>query len=78
MERSYQRSAVKGCCKDCQERFPACHDVCATYLKAKAEYEQEKEIIKESRQKFYNYANFHYERVSETKRYLSSKKGSKR
>ena len=63
-----RNSAIRGCCKDCEDRFPACHDVCATYLKAKAEYEKQKEIINEARQKQRDYNKFHIERVIKTKR----------
>lgn len=33
-------------CKDCTERSPACWGSCPKYLKAKAEYEREKEEYK--------------------------------
>lgn len=33
-------------CKDCAERYPACWGDCPKYLKAKAEYEREKEEYK--------------------------------
>lgn len=29
---------MKSPCKDCEKRFPGCHDTCEGYKKAKAEY----------------------------------------
>lgn len=33
-------------CKDCKERYSGCHDHCESFLKAKAEYEELKGLIK--------------------------------
>ncbi len=32
------------CCKDCQERYPACWGSCSKYLEAKAEHEKLKKM----------------------------------
>lgn len=37
-------------CKDCKSRYPACHDKCEAYQRAK----EEEEAIKENRRKFTN------------------------
>ena len=33
------------CCKDCKERYPACHDKCERYIKEKEAYEKYKREI---------------------------------
>lgn len=40
----YNRSVV-GSCKDCEDRYPACHDTCEKYQKAKEESEERKQRI---------------------------------
>lgn len=40
---------ISGCCRDCQERYPACHDTCEKYLSAKESWETKKQKIKESK-----------------------------
>ena len=66
---------IKSCCYECKERFPACHDVCATYLQAKVEQEEKKRIINENREKCRRLDYYHYQQVSKTKRFLANKKG---
>lgn len=72
---TYKESTIGGCCKDCKERFPACHDVCATYLQAKAEWEEHKAIIQEAKDENRRWNNYHYDRVARMKKILSEKKG---
>lgn len=60
------------CCRDCTERFPACHDVCATYLAAKAEYQEKQAQIREAKDKERIYDKYHYNQV--TKRRKSGEK----
>ena len=69
----FRQTTISGCCKDCQERFPACHDVCAAYLQAKAEWEEHKETIRERRNQERVMNTYHYDRVTKTKRILTSK-----
>lgn len=38
------------CCRDCPNRYPACHDTCETYQEQKAEYLENKRFI--NRQKY--------------------------
>lgn len=64
---------VTTCCLNCKERFPACHDVCTTYLKAKAEYEQEKERIREEKRKSRLFDDYHLERLSVARKIRSGK-----
>ena len=33
------------CCKDCQERYPACWGTCPKYLEARAEWERHKKQL---------------------------------
>lgn len=72
---SFKNSAIGGCCKDCKERFPACHDVCAKYLQAKAEWEEHKALIREAKDENRRWNNYHYDRVTRMKKILSEKKG---
>ena len=78
MKESYQRNPIGGCCKDCKERFPACHDVCATYLKAKAEWNELQEQIREKKKHIKIADSFHYEQVWKIRKIAQNKKGSKK
>lgn len=39
-------------CKNCTERYPACHDTCPKYFAATMENEKEREFIKREKHKF--------------------------
>jgi len=39
-------SSITGCCLDCKDRYPACHDSCEKYLQARESWEIRKEKIK--------------------------------
>lgn len=69
-------SKVGTCCYGCSERFPACHDVCATYLKSKAEWIERQRVIKENKKKSRVFEDFHYGQVAKTKR-AKERKNSK-
>ena len=71
-------SQIGGCCKDCQERFPACHDVCATYLAAKAEWNEKQELIREAKQKVKLIDGYHFEQIQKVRKIMREKKGSRR
>ena len=44
------------CCKECTERYTACHDTCKKYLTAKKEWdERRKKIYDEFHDPFYLY-----------------------
>lgn len=45
------RINMKSTCKNCEERYPACHDSCPKYLQFKSELEAEKKIIYRERAK---------------------------
>jgi len=64
------RSAIGGCCRDCKERFPACHDVCATYLAAKAEHDEKKAKIREAKTKQKDIDGYHYDQVAKLKKHI--------
>lgn len=61
--------SVGECCRECTEKFPACHDVCATFLKAQAEWDEKKQQIEEAKKQHKLYDDYHYKRV-----YLLKKK----
>lgn len=40
---------IDSVCKDCEERYPACHDHCEKYLTAKSEFEKSREIVRKAK-----------------------------
>lgn len=38
-------------CKDCTDRYPACHDKCEKYKEAKAKWTEQQQKIREEKQK---------------------------
>ena len=58
-----KKSKIFQCCRDCNEKFEACHDVCATYLKAQEEWRELQRTIKEAKYEHKLYENYHRERV---------------
>jgi hypothetical protein len=36
-------------CRDCKDRYPACHDTCEKYLEAKKEHEEYVQTVLENR-----------------------------
>jgi len=73
MGSNWRSSSVGSCCYECKERFPACHDVCATYLKAKAEWQEKKDIINENRYKDKVFESYHHDRVKKVLREKDNK-----
>ena len=61
-------------CLNCKERFPACHDVCGAYLRAKAEQEERKRQINEARDRYKNYDNYRTERIRQTKKHIEGRR----
>ena len=45
------RGSVGECCQVCTQKFDGCHGVCETFLKAQAEWEEEKKRVKEAKNK---------------------------
>ena len=45
-------------CKECSERFTACHDTCQKYNDAKRKVEEDKQILKEKRKDELLYADY--------------------
>ena len=62
---SWKEAPIGSCCYECKERFPACHDVCATYLEAKANWEEQKKKIKQAQTQEWNIDHYHYRRVQQ-------------
>jgi hypothetical protein len=38
------------CCKDCDKRYPGCHDYCETYLDEKEKHDKLREKIRKDKQ----------------------------
>lgn len=58
------------CCKDCKERYLACHDKCEKYLKQKEEYKKYKKEYDEQKSidvKLRNQALHRYRSLSTSK-----------
>ena len=51
MYRGFNRQRITECCKDCPDRYPACHDKCEKYKTAKAEWDERRELIKAEKSK---------------------------
>ena len=65
---------VGSCCRNCTERFPACHDVCATYLEAKAERDEWLDTVRKNKEKDWDYRGFRRVTVGQTKRVMDNKR----
>ena len=47
---------ISNCCRDCKDRYPACHDYCEKYQAAAKEWEKHKAHVKAERfDEFYLY-----------------------
>jgi len=64
-----------GTCRDCQERYTACHDTCEKYIKAKEEYEAKKSMIKSLKEENNIYTNYKYKKILKECKQKRSKKG---
>ena len=60
---------VGSCCRECNEKFTACHDVCEKFQKAQQEWEERKAQIEEAKKRDKPYDDYHYKQV-----YLQKKK----
>lgn len=44
----FHGKSIGGCCRECTERYEACHDHCEKYQKAIEEWKEHKRRIKEA------------------------------
>ena len=42
----FRGKRIGGCCKECTERYEACHDSCEKYQNARREWEEYKDMVK--------------------------------
>lgn len=56
---------LSDCCRQCTERYPACHDHCEKYLDARKEWETHK---RRSREMYDEYDEYKAEAISKMKR----------
>ena len=54
---------VGACCRDCTEKFTACHDVCEKFQKAQAEWNEKKKQIDEAKKASKVYDEYHYHTI---------------
>ncbi len=73
---SGMRGHIAKCCYECDERFEACHDVCATYLKALEEWRELQNRINKAKYELKIYERYHYERVLKQHKVNRNKKGN--
>lgn len=55
----YRRSIT--CCKDCQKRYPGCHDHCETFIEESKEWQEKKDFIKRAKTKHKQFDTFRIE-----------------
>lgn len=66
------RSTITGCCRDCQDRYPACHDYCETYQDALKDYREKAKAIREKKAKEYEIRKFEVDSVRRKKKVIKS------
>jgi len=49
---------IHSICKDCEDRYPGCHDHCEQFKQSKREYEAEKEIVYKERAKVFDWLGY--------------------
>lgn len=54
-------------CKDCKDRYPACHDHCEKYQNALAEWKEKKQSIKHNKRMYRQYDGFKIAAMSRIK-----------
>lgn len=59
---------VGSCCRECNDKFPACHDVCEKFQKAQAEWEQKKKQIEDAKRASKAYDDYHYRSIGKCRR----------
>lgn len=57
-------------CRDCQERYPACHDHCEKYKQAREELLAEKELIFRNKSKDFVYEDYQQKKFKRYKRQI--------
>ena len=45
---------IAGCCRNCENRYPACHDHCEKYINARQKWDEERQHIRESKADIYD------------------------
>lgn len=56
------------CCKDCPDRYPACHDHCTTYQSELAEWKEKKASIRNAKKTHRLYDSFKIEAMERIKK----------
>lgn len=52
---------IDSVCKDCEERYPACHDHCEKYLTAKSKFEKNKAIVHKAKKTDRDFQRYYVE-----------------
>ena len=56
-----------GCCFECPERHPACHDTCEKYKEARQRWLEERHYINQARSREINYRDFKVQNICKTR-----------
>lgn len=55
-------------CKDCPDRYPACHDRCEKYIQAKKDLQERKDMILKAMQKDAVYMDYKRKKIRKERR----------
>ena len=69
----YRQRTIGGCCRDCKERYEACHDYCEKYRDARDNWQQHKQMVREAKEEDKLYNDYKYKRI--TKALIKKGKG---
>lgn len=67
--KGFNRMRLIDTCHDCKDRYPACHDHCEKYKKAKEKYREQTSIIKQAKQRIMDIDRFHGDAVYKSKKF---------
>ena len=59
---------IGACCRDCKDKFPACHDVCEKFQKAQSEWEEKKKQIEDAKKEHKVYDDYHYQSIGKCRK----------
>lgn len=60
--RDYQ-TGIGGTCRDCEDRYPACHDSCEKYRKASADWQKRKDKIRKAKKEAQMYDEYKINKI---------------
>lgn len=64
----FNKKTILNVCKECEERYEACHDYCEKYKEAKKQWEDRKSVIRTERYKYQNMNGYQIEAIKRFKK----------